>query len=201
MKLTPPRAIALLAITLVLSACGGKQSFEVGGTISGLTSDDLVLTNNGDTVAPKSGATSFTFPNRIDYGTTYNIVANEPAHQTCSVTGGSGSAGHFTSISATVVCAQRTHALGGKVTGLAEGKTLVLTNGNTGNSVTVTGTSTSGATALDFTFPTAIADGALYNVVVFPPQPTGQTCSVTGNGVGTMATAAVTNVAVTCATN
>lgn len=197
MKFTYPRAIAMLAITLVLSACGGKQSFEVGGTISGLAYDDLVLTNNGDTVAPKSGATSFTFANRIDYGTAYNIVANEPAHQSCTVTGGSGSAGHFTSISATVVCTQRSHALGGKVTGLASGKTLILTNGNTGGSVTVTGTGAD----LDFTFPVAIADGALYNVVVFPPQPEGQTCTMAGNAVGTMGTAAVTNVAVSCATN
>lgn len=192
MKLSKPHAAALLAVAFALSACGGKQSFEVGGTISGLSDSDLVLTNNGDTVKPAANATAFTFPNRIDYGTAYNIVANQPLHMDCSVTGGSGSAGHFTSISATVTCARKRHALSGTVTGLASGSTLKLTNGSTG-SLTLTGT----ALDLPFTFGT-IADGTAYSIVVVPPQPTGQTCTVSANGTGEMGTSEVIDVKVTC---
>lgn len=191
MKLSKLHAAALLAAAVALSACGGKQSFDVSGTISGLSDSDLVLTNNGDTVKPALNATSFTFPNRIDYGTAYNIVANQPLHLDCSVTGGSGSAGHFTSISATVTCARKRHALSGTVTGLKLG-TLQLANGSAG-SLTLTGTDKD----LSFTFGT-IADGAAYSIGVLPPQPAGQTCTVSANGTGVMGTSEVVDVKVTC---
>jgi 6-phosphogluconolactonase (cycloisomerase 2 family) len=50
-----------------------------------------------------------------------------------------------------------------------------------------------------FTFATPLANAATYAVTV-ATQPTGQTCSVAG-GSGTVASAAVTTVAVTCVTN
>ena len=60
-------------------------------------------------------------------------------------------------------------------------------NGGDNLSVTANGT---------FTFATALANGAAYNVTVLT-NPSGQTCTVT-NGSGTIASANVTNVAVTC---
>ena len=48
-----------------------------------------------------------------------------------------------------------------------------------------------------FTFATALASGAAYNVTV-KTNPSGQICSVS-NGSGTIASANVTNVAVSCA--
>ena len=50
-----------------------------------------------------------------------------------------------------------------------------------------------------FTFATALADGSAYAVTV-STQPEGQTCSVS-NGSGTIASANVTNVSVTCVTD
>src|SRR5262245_55417079 len=47
-----------------------------------------------------------------------------------------------------------------------------------------------------FTFATALASGAAYNVTV-KTNPTGQSCSVS-NGTGTIASANITNVAVSC---
>ncbi|MEC5162421.1 MULTISPECIES: hypothetical protein [unclassified Janthinobacterium] len=194
MKLSYPRTLAALTIVLSLSACGGKESFQVNGTLSGVSDNDLVLTNNGDTVAPKKDDTSFTFPKQIDYGTAYNITANQPAHMNCSVAGGSGSAGHFTSITATVVCTRQTRLLGGSVTGLKVGNTVKLANGKI-ETITVTGTA---AASVAFQF-AVVADGTPYSVVVVPPQPNApnQTCSV-ANGAGVMGTAAVSNVLVTC---
>ena len=78
--------------------------------------------------------------------------------------------------------------VGGIVTGLASGKTVVLKN-NT-STVLVSSTSTS------FTFPAQNA-GTSYSVSV-GIQPSGQTCTVT-NGSGSNIAANVTNVAVTCA--
>ncbi|MGH3264201.1 MAG: DUF3443 family protein, partial [Trebonia sp.] len=52
------------------------------------------------------------------------------------------------------------------------------------------------ASATSFTFPTAVATGTAYNVVV-KTQPTGETCSVANAG-GTVASSNVTNVTVSC---
>ena len=49
-----------------------------------------------------------------------------------------------------------------------------------------------------FTFVTQLATGAAYNVTV-KTSPSGQSCSVSG-GTGTVASANVTSVVVTCAT-
>lgn len=61
----------------------------VGGTISGLTSLGLQLTNGstGGTVAPLAAATTFTLPNAVAYGVTYGVtVLAQPANDVCSVT-------------------------------------------------------------------------------------------------------------------
>jgi len=81
-----------------------------------------------------------------------------------------------------------TYTVGGTVTGLS-GTGLVLED-NGGDDLAV---STAGA----FTFATALASGASYNVTV-KTQPSGQTCTVT-NGTGTVS-ANVTTVAVSCTT-
>ena len=81
-----------------------------------------------------------------------------------------------------------TYTVGGTVTGLTG--TVVLQD-NGGDNLTV---SASGS----FTFATALAQGAAYDVTV-ATEPSGQSCTVTG-GSGTMPAAAVTTVTVTCAT-
>ncbi|MBF5041691.1 hypothetical protein FGE12_04760 [Aggregicoccus sp. 17bor-14] len=82
-----------------------------------------------------------------------------------------------------------TYSVGGTVSGLS-GTGLKLKN-NGGDELTVTGST--------FTFATKIATGGAYAVTV-SAQPNGQTCTV-ANGTGTVGTANVTNVAVTCANN
>jgi chitinase len=79
------------------------------------------------------------------------------------------------------------YAVGGTVTGLSG--TVVLQN-NHGDNLTVT---SNGA----FGFANRSASGSAYGVTVYF-QPTGQNCSVT-NGTGTVSSAAITNVAVNCA--
>ncbi|OYO31136.1 hypothetical protein [Janthinobacterium sp. PC23-8] len=201
MKSSCLRPLAALLLTVGLAACGGKASYDVSGTISGLNNAGLVLANGGDTVSPPVGATTFTFPQRIDYGTDYNItVKTPPAHMNCAVSGGTGSAGRYLSIQAAVNCQQNVYTVGGTISGqTVDG--LVLGNGSTATPLTV-----AKATAT-FTMPTPVADGNSYGISVIT-HPAGQTCRVATNpatglssGVGTMGEANVTSVNIVCTTN
>ena len=76
--------------------------------------------------------------------------------------------------------------IGGTVSGLS-GTVVLQDNGGDDLSVSASGA---------FTFATALSAGSAYNVTV-KTNPAGQTCSV-ANGSGTVGSAGVTNVAVTC---
>lgn len=81
-----------------------------------------------------------------------------------------------------------TYSVGGTVSGLAAGKSVTLLN-NGGDAVTV------GANG-SFQFPTRLAQGKPYAATV-GTRPSGENCTV-ANGTGTVGTANVTNIAVTC---
>lgn len=190
MKLSCLRPLAALLLTLGLAACGGKASYDVSGTVSNLNNNGLILANGGEELPIAAGQTSFTFKKRIDYGTDYNITfKQQPAHMTCSISGGSGSAGHYINISAAVSCSQNTYSVSGTISGLTiDG--LVLINGNV--------TTTVAKDAKTFTLNGAVADGTTYGVGV-STQPKGLLCVVQpGTGAGTMGSANVTTVQIAC---
>src|SRR5580698_11458215 len=83
-----------------------------------------------------------------------------------------------------------TYAISGTINGLT-GSGLVLTDGSA--------TVAPQLGAASFTFPTQLTTGTTYSVTV-QTQPSGQTCSV-ANGSGTVASANITSVAVSCTTN
>lgn len=104
--------------------------------------------------------------------------------------GGTVAGGAPSSASSSSSSITPTFAVGGTVSGLT-GTGLVLQN-NGGNDLTVNANGS-------VTFTTPIASGATYNITV-KTQPTAtpaQTCAVT-NGSGTVASAAITNVAIAC---
>jgi hypothetical protein len=114
-------------------------------------------------------------------------------NQTCVVTNGSGTVTGANVTNVTVACTTNTYTIGGTVTGLAAGNSVVLRN-NGGNDLTV------GANG-SFTFSTPVTDGGAYAVTVFTqPATPPQTCNVT-SGSGTLAGANVTSVVVTCVGN
>ncbi|MDR7096606.1 lactonase family protein [Hydrogenophaga laconesensis] len=80
-----------------------------------------------------------------------------------------------------------THTVGGTVSGLGSGQLILQNNGADALNITANGA---------FTFATSVADQATYNVTLFT-QPPGHVCSI-ANGSGTIASANVTNVAVSC---
>jgi hypothetical protein len=149
-----------------------------------------VLRNNGaDDLPVAANATSFQFATPVAYGGNYSAtVQQQPVSQTCVVANGSGSnvGNHVANIA--VTCSVNTYTVGGSVSGYGSSGLVLQNNGTDDAAIPVSG---------PFTFPTPIAAGAVYNVTVLA-QPTGETCSVS-NGSGTMSSANVTNVQVSCA--
>jgi hypothetical protein len=182
---------ALAASVLALVACGGDSSgapVTLSGTVSGLTTSGLALSALGVNLEISAGATSFNFGAIVPPGFGYAVTApDQPAGQLCTVANGTGIASTANISNVVVTCSNETFNVGGTISGLTASG-LVLANGSDTLNV--------GAGATSFTMPAAVAYNSGYNVIV-ASQPTGLTCDVT-NGEGTMGTAAVTNIAVTC---
>ena len=203
MTLIFTRPALALALALTLTACGGKATFPVAGTIEGLKYDGLVLSTNGMDLPVAANATSFSFPNPLSYGEVYNVIAKAlPAHQTCSVAsfqgptgvrynGPTDTAGRFGAINIGVLCTTNLIALKGTIKGLPLATSLQLINGSDGGTVTVLGTGAD----LAFTLP-SVAYGKTYGIAVLA-APADQVCSVS-NGTGVMGDAAPVNIEVSC---
>lgn len=171
-------------------------TYAVGGTVTGLGPGLSVVLRNvvtGENLV-RSATGSFTFGAAQTAGSAYDvIVQGQPIGQTCGVTNGSGTVGTANVGGIAVICATSgIHTVGGTVTGLGTGLTVVLRNAVTGESLARNANGS-------FVFTTAQNTGAAYDVSV-QTQPAGQTC-VVANGSGTIGTVNVVNVAVTCTTN
>jgi hypothetical protein len=193
------KSSSFLVVSALLASCSsssspGPAAFTVGGTVSGLAGSGLVLQNSGGDNLSVSTSGAFTFATPVASGGAYAVtVLTQPGSptQTCTVTNGSGTVASANVTNVAITCASAAYTVGGTVSGLV-GTGLVLRN-NGGNDLTV---SASGA----FTFGAPVASGGAYAVTVLT-QPTSpaQTCTVT-NGSGTVASANVTSVVVTCVT-
>ena len=175
---------------------GGATSYTIGGTVSGLgVGDQVVLTLNGDTVntSTVSSNTTFTFSQAVAGNGTYAVaISAAPAGKTCSVVNGSG-AGVAANISnVSVTCSTNGYQIGGTVAGLASQPVVLVLNGDTSNTATV---SSNGA----FTFSQSVAYSGTYTVTV-GTQPADTTCSVS-SGAGANVTADVSNISVLCTAN
>ena len=175
-------------ISNVVVTCSDR-TFNVGGTISGLTVSGLVLANGSDTLSVPAGASTFTMPTAVAYGSSYAVtVATQPTGLTCDVTNGSGTMPADAVTNIAVKCTDQPLTVGGSISGLGNATGLVLING--------TDTYTVPAGATSFTLDTAESPGSTYAVRV-QSQPTGMTCS-TSEGRGTMPTHNVTDISITC---
>ena len=182
-------------ITNIAIAC--KANLIVTLSVSGLVGSGLVLQDNGaDALAITSNGAA-RFATALPSGSTYNVtVLQQPQlpAQNCVVNNGTGTITPGANPNISVVCSTSAFTIGGNASGLA-GIGLVLKD-NGGNNLPVTA---NGA----FVFSAPVASGAAYAVTVAaqPSAPT-HTCAVTaGTGSGTVTTANITTVAVTCTTN
>jgi uncharacterized repeat protein (TIGR03803 family) len=174
----------------VVVTCSG-QTYSVGGTIAGLGNNaGLLLANGSDTLTIPAGATSFTLPTKLGSTSAYAVtVQMQPAGLACTIANATGTIGLANVVKVAVTCAAQTYSLGGTIAGLGNSSGLVLVNGS--DTLTVT------AGAASFTLPKQIAAGTPYAVTV-KTQPIGLTCTV-ANGTGTVGSANVANVVLTCA--
>ncbi|MDT8420395.1 MAG: hypothetical protein RQ754_08190 [Desulfuromonadales bacterium] len=83
-------------LLFIMMSCGGggssssRDTFSVGGTVTGL-SGTLVVQNNGGDDLNINADGSFTFTSDLDDSATYNVtILTQPNGQTCSVSTGSG---------------------------------------------------------------------------------------------------------------
>lgn len=166
-------------------------TYAIGGTVSGLGSGGTVTlkNNGGDDKTVGNGA--FTFTTEVAKNGTYAVTATSPsAGYSCTLANESGTAtADVTNVS--VTCSQATYTLGGSVSGLGGGKSVVLIETESGRTKTVLA---DGA----YTFTQSFDSGDDFDVDV-QTQPAGQTCTV-ANDQGTLS-ANVANVNVTCADN
>jgi 6-phosphogluconolactonase (cycloisomerase 2 family) len=180
------------------------NAYTIGGNVTGLAGNGLILQDNhGDnlTIAPPptaGAAVGFVFATPLNTGATYAVtVLASPANpaQACTVTSGTGPVGSANITNVAITCVTNAYTIGGTVTGLA-GSGLVLQDNN-GDNLTVSAPSTAGA-PVGFVFATPLQPSQAYAVTV-STQPTtpAQLCSV-GNASGTVATANISNITVSC---
>ena len=88
------------AVTISAAA---PSTYNVGGTITGLNGN-ISLINGNQIVA--TSLSSFTFPNPLAYGSSYNVSVNiQPVGQTCTVTNGTGTISGVSVSNVNVTCA------------------------------------------------------------------------------------------------
>jgi hypothetical protein len=197
--LRPALTLALLA---GLSACGGKASFEVGGTVTGLKYAGLELSDGKTSIFPKADG-HFGFPAQISYGETYKMtLKTQPAHQTCLFSTNvdpadvnrltaTDTAGRLAGINVLVDCIIHTHSVGGKVTGLTAG-TVEIINGSLFGTFTVSATDTD---------PRYVFAGIPYDQVYglsVLKQPDGLNCTFAASPTGKMGDTDITDLNLVC---
>ncbi|RSZ59476.1 hypothetical protein HF313_31180 [Massilia atriviolacea] len=201
MKSSVLRHSLLLTLALGLAACGGKATFPVEGRITNLKYAGMVVSNIGmNDLTVDAKATSFRFPNTIEYGIQYDVkVKQSPPHQTCSADNGKDTAGRQASINVLITCLDILNSIGGavKIVGLDGtvkpyvGENLVLINGSS-DRITVAKDSQS------YKFAGQLAFGVSYGVSVLQQPDGGKVACEVDRGVGEMGDAEITNVNVIC---
>lgn len=178
-------------VTNVTVTCS-TGTVAIGVTVAGLSGTGLVLQNGTDFLTITGTTTTNQFKVAVPFGQPYNVLVSaqptSPA-QTCTVSGGSGTATDGVAVNVQVTCSLGTLTIGGSVSGFAGGTGFVLQN-NGGDNLSITKNGT-------FSFPILVPVNGAYKVTVFG-QPSGpnQLCTVT-NGTGT-ATANVNSISVVC---
>ena len=199
------RRFTVFAILSAMTACGGGggsgspppppvTTYTVTAAVTGLAGSGLTLLDNGGDSKAVTANGSVTFATVLANAAAYAVtVGTQPTTptQTCTVTNGSGTIAGANISNVAVNCVTKTFTISGTVSGLT-GTGLVLTN-NGADNLPVTGNA--------FTFATAVASGTAYAITVAtqPANPS-QNCTVSA-GTGTVTTANITNVVVSCAVN
>ncbi len=169
------------------------DAYSIGGTVTGLAAgNSLTLQNNGGDDLVLSSNGTFSFANHIVNGASYDVnVLVQPAAfpQYCSVSNGNGVVSG-TDVSDVAVACVDTYVIGGTISGLAAGNSVVLQN-NASDDLVLTSDG-------NFGFATALPDGSSYDIsVLTQPESPDQTCSIANNS-GTIVGQNVDTIEITC---
>lgn len=179
------RAGLVVTVLFGLSGCGEGEvvttppppppptSFSVGGSVSGLAGNGLVLQLNGQHDLAISADGKFSFPLKLNKGTPYNVTVKSspttPIRQTCTASQNSGNIAAAAVNNIAVTCVTNTYAVGGKVIGVT-GKGLGLELNGTHDVVIVKNG--------NFVFPDVrLPDGSDYSVAI-KSTPRRQQCTI-----------------------
>ncbi|MGY8700539.1 MAG: hypothetical protein ACKVJ3_05190, partial [bacterium] len=154
------------------SSSSSSSSFNISGTVTGLSGVLIIQNNSGDdTVVEQTESEDviFTFKTNISSGSTYSVsVKLQPNSQTCTVSDSSGTTSQNIS-NITIACTSSSYNISGTVSGLT-GSVVLQNNG--ADDLTVSNGS--------FSFTNKINKGSAYNVTV-KTQPSPFTCSAASN--------------------
>ena len=148
------------------------NSYTVGGSVSGL-SGELVLLNNGHDATTITSNESFTFPHSVAEGSNYDVtVGTQPLLQTCTVTNGSGTMGGSAVTNVSVSCSTNTTTLSTSLSNLA------LKTSGQARTLTITNTGSYLASGLSIHYPTW-PSGTTANSTCSDSLEPSQTCTIT----------------------
>lgn len=189
MKSLTLRSGIALACALSMAGCGGHSgNLQLGGQIIGLNRDGLILKNGNEELPVANGAVGFVFTQLLSSDQEFDVtVKTDPDAAHCTVANGKGRTGAFSISSVVVTCVTQSKDIGGIVSGLQPGESVILVNGANRQEVTANGPFTMTHPAAAGTTVSGQVDvGQHYGVTVLPP-PAGRStpCSVT-NGSGTV---------------
>jgi uncharacterized repeat protein (TIGR03803 family) len=197
--MTALQGIITASCVALIAACGGSSggaasTYIVGASVSGLVGSGLVLQLNAGSPLSVSANGKSTFATSLASGKSYQVaVKTQPSspQQACTVANASGTIG-AADVTVAITCVTARYTVGVTVSGLLGAGLVLQLNG--GNDLPITA---NGSAA----FSVPINSGASYAVSVRtqPTVPT-QACSV-GNGSGTIGTANVSGIAITCVTS
>ncbi|MBI3480012.1 MAG: hypothetical protein HY016_06610 [Nitrosomonadales bacterium] len=148
-------------------------ALTVGGTVTGLSGNGLILQLNGANELAVNANGKFNFPKPLTKGSTYAVTVKAapaaPIKQTCTISQGSGSIASAAINNVAVACVTNSYAVGGTVSGLS-GKGLVLQlNGKNDQEIASNG---------NFIFTGArLPDGSDYSVAI-KSMPAKQKCEI-----------------------
>ncbi len=174
-------------LTITITCSPVATGFTLSASVTGLSTGSLIVQDDaGDQLQFNADGTQ-TFGHSYTSGATYTVsIATQPTGETCAPTSTTGTITTNTTVSFT--CTLGTYTISAAVTGLTSGETLTLQDSQS-DTLSFTGNNTQ-------TFAKSFASGAAYSVTV-ATQPTGETCTLSGNSSGNI-TSNIT-VTVTCA--
>ena len=174
------------------------EQYAVGGTLAGLAAgnEGILKNNRGDDLTVTANGL-FTFANSLDDESLYAVtVLTDPTspNQTCVVNQGTGQINGAEINSVEVTCVTDVHAVGGTVSGLANGNAVTL-NMNGGDELLVVNGNGS------YQFVNDLEDSSTFTVTVANnPTSPNQSCSIT-HDTGVIMGADDMGVDVACVTN